>query len=95
MSDQQEAVKQRIMKHMNEDHADSLSAYLQHYHGLSTGEIKQAQLTDLSDEGMYITPDTAAGHSYLVKFTPPLQNLEGIRPRVIAMAKEAQEGIKG
>jgi hypothetical protein len=62
---------------------------------MPAAEIDHAQLTDLTDEGMFIKPSATASSSLLVKFEPPLVQLEGIRPRVIQMAKEAEAGMKG
>ncbi|KAL0479679.1 hypothetical protein AKO1_010969 [Acrasis kona] len=85
-----DATKNRIMNHMNKDHSDSLADYLAHYCGVNHSIISNASMTDLSDEGMTITYD-GADKSYFVPFTPPLVNLEGLRPRVIAMANEAKQ----
>lgn len=54
-------------------------------------------MTDLSDEGMTLIADANVGvdeqEEHFVPFQPPLKDLEGIRPRVIEMAKEASDGL--
>ncbi|BFZ57488.1 hypothetical protein PYCC9005_004540 [Savitreella phatthalungensis] len=84
------------MSHMNKDHAHNMRDYLMYYCGVDRGMIGCAQMVELDDAGMTIVADGAEARStrYHVPFTPPLHNLEGIRPRVIEMAHTAAKALR-
>lgn len=74
-----------IIKHMNADHQDSLSLYLQVYNNVPSSAAKSARLEDFSLTDLVIT---AAGTRYSVPINPPMKSLSDARPRVVAMHKE-------
>ncbi|CCG84766.1 protein of unknown function [Taphrina deformans PYCC 5710] len=80
-----------------QDHVHNLSQYLQFYCDVPEADIVHAKMIDLSDEGMTLildgnqSPDNQEEH--FVPFEPALKDLEGIRPRVIEMAKAAEAGL--
>lgn len=75
--------KQAIINHMNADHQESLSLYLQAYCSVGASTAKTAQLQDLTLSDLLIR--TADGTRYTVPFTPPLKSLSEARPRVVAL----------
>ncbi|KAL4806846.1 hypothetical protein BDV18DRAFT_138308 [Aspergillus unguis] len=75
-----------IVTHMNNDHARSLSLYLRAYCSISASAAESPTLEDLRLTDMVIS---AQGSRYTVPFTPPLTSLTEVRPRVVAMHKEA------
>jgi hypothetical protein len=88
MADPKEAVKQqRVIKHMNADHQDSLARYLEHFSKLSSYSARNARLEAISLQAMTIS--SSKGVHHLVPFSPPLASWSDIRERVGAMDKES------
>jgi hypothetical protein len=99
------AIKARIIKHMNTEHAESLSLYLQHYSGLSAAEAATPKLVDISYDSLTIesspsaisTSSTSAvgraGAVYTIPVEPPMASWGDARPRVVAMDGEARAGL--
>ncbi|KAL4778946.1 hypothetical protein BJX76DRAFT_342123 [Aspergillus varians] len=75
-----------IIKHMNTDHARSLSLYLRAYCAISPRAAQSPTLEDLQRTEMIIS---AQGARYIIPFTPPLTSLSETRARVVAMHKES------
>jgi len=85
------ATKQRIIKHMNGDHADSLSLYLQHYCNLSARSTRGAVMTDISLSAMtFITTD---GKTHTIPFSPPMASYADARTRSVDMDREARSAL--
>lgn len=82
--------KTAIINHMNADHQDSLSLYLQVYNKVPSSDTKSARLEDLSLTDLVIT---AAGTRYSVPITPPMKSFSDARPRVVAMQKECLDRL--
>jgi hypothetical protein len=84
------AIKQRIMDHMNADHADSLDDYLEFYNKI-TAAPSSARMIDFDLDFIRIEYKDTAGitHSSLVKIDPPMGSLGDSRVRLVAMAEEA------
>lgn len=78
--------KDFIIKHMNADHQDSLSLFLQAYCGITSSQAKTANLEDLSLTGLIIT---AYGTRYSVPINPPMANYSESRTRMVAMHKDS------
>lgn len=87
---QDDAVKQRIMKHMNADHQDSLVRYLEHYAHLSSYAASDAYLKDMSHSAMIIL---ASGKQHTVPISPPLSSWSDARLRVVAMDEDARKAL--
>lgn len=79
--------KKGIIDHMNADHQESLSLYLQAYCSVSASTASTAQLQELTLSDLLIS--TADGTRYTVPFTPPMKSLSEARPRVVALHHEA------
>lgn len=75
-----------IIKHMNNDHARSLSLYLRAYCAVSPRAAQSPILEDLRLTDMIIS---AQGSRYIIPFTPPLASISDTRARVVAMHKES------
>ncbi|KAL5339057.1 hypothetical protein BJX70DRAFT_177383 [Aspergillus crustosus] len=75
-----------IIKHMNNDHARSLSLYLRAYCAVSARAAQNPVLEDLRLTDLVIS---AQGTRYTIPFDPPLTSLTETRPRVVAMHKES------
>lgn len=80
----------RIITHMNKDHTDSITRYLEHYCGVSSFKAQYGKLTAFSCSFMTIK---ALGSTYRVPFDPPLKDYSEARPRVVTMDYEAIEGL--
>lgn len=84
--------QQKICDHMNADHRDSLSFFLQVYCFVSAHEAESAEIEEIRLSGMTITtttspcPPTASKKThYFVPFEPELSSLSQMRHQVIAM----------
>ncbi|PYH93892.1 integral membrane protein [Aspergillus ellipticus CBS 707.79] len=71
--------------HMNANHQDSLSAYLQVYCHVSARDAQSARLESLTLSDLLIS---AAGTRYTVPISPPMANFSESRTRLVAMHKE-------
>lgn len=85
--------KQFIIDHMNADHQDSLSLYLQAYNRVPSSTAQSAHLEDITLSDLLIT--TTGGTQdktktrYSVPINPPMTSLSDTRPRVVAMTNTA------
>jgi len=85
------ATKQRIITHMNNDHAESLSLYAQHYLQLSPRASQHAQLKDITLNGMTIL--TSSGQTHTIPFNPPMSSFADARPRVVEMDQASRRAL--
>lgn len=86
-----EAIKARIIKHLNNDHQDSLVLYLEHYANLSSFAARSAQVTAITLSGLTIS---ASGVTHVVPFPHgPLTSLAEVRPAVVAMDNTARTAL--
>jgi Domain of unknown function (DUF2470) len=82
--------KQRIISHMNAEHADSLEDYLKFYNSINAVP-GSAKMVGLSLDAMKIEYRDEIGVDTfaIVKFLPPMSSLSESRARLVAMAEEA------
>lgn len=80
------ASKDFIIKHMNADHEDSLSLFLQAYCSITSSETKSAALENITLTNLIIT---AQGTRYSVPIEPPMKDYSEARTRMVAMHKES------
>ncbi len=90
--------QQRIIKHMNADHRDSLIRFLEHKHSLSSASASTAHLADIELSWMLITFRSPSflpifTTRVLVDFEPPLQSYKEVRERLVNMDKDAIEAL--
>ena len=90
MADDNVAVQDRILSHMNQSHQRELTHYLRHYCGLSRRQAAGASLRDITFQGMRIR---AGGADHVVHFQPPLQSWNEARPRVVEMDVVARRSL--
>ena len=89
--------KIRIIAHMNADHPDSLSLYLRHFSRIPPPPqgTPEPKLVDISLSGItishHLSPGATTPAITFIPFTPPMDSLNDVRPRLMAMAQEAQE----
>ena len=72
----------RVCKHMNKDHIDSVHKYLIHYGKIS--DFKEAYLEEISSQYMKINYD---GKSAIINFKKEISE-EEIHPTLVSMIKE-------
>lgn len=95
------ALKARIITHMNADHAASLSLFTRYYCKLPARQSSTAKLTDIelthlivsttSTFNNYATNRTTARN--YIPLTPPLSSFSEARERMVAMHNEALAGL--
>ena len=73
---------ERVCKHMNKDHIDSVHKYLKHYAKIS--EFKEAYLEEISSQYMKIQYD---GKSAIINFKVEISEDE-IHKTLVSMIKE-------
>ncbi|RPA91820.1 hypothetical protein L873DRAFT_1831314 [Choiromyces venosus 120613-1] len=93
-----EALKARIITHMNQDHRKSLSHYLQHYSKLPAAIADTAELVDISLSRITLSmrsppTDTETRTTYLPIRPSPMQALSESRERLVYMANECLTGL--
>ena len=88
------ATKQRIITHMNNDHASSLAHYSQHYCKLSARQSAGTILKDLDLNGMTIfAPSASPRKEHHIPFDPPMTSFSEARPRVVEMDKASRKAL--
>lgn len=89
------ARQQRVLNHVNKDHKEALSHYLQHFAKVpaiaaSTPASPPALLeVDLSQ----MTIRSADGQQHVVPFTPPLSSWDEMRSRFVEMDATARDAL--
>jgi len=77
---------ERIVSHMNEDHLDSVVAYVRHF--AKRSEVTSARLKSVDAWGMDITLDS--GEVVNIPFKTPLRNAHDAHMTLVSMSKEAR-----
>jgi hypothetical protein len=91
-SDNDPAIKARIITHMNKDHASSLSFFLQHYSSFPASTASTAVLTDISLSRL--TLSTASKSPIYLPIRPsPMASLAEARERMVYMSKECLRAL--
>jgi hypothetical protein len=84
----------KIVTHMNDDHGDSLKAYLQHFKQL---DAIKGELTQISVEGMTLKAtlanETVVTDVFIPYSSGPLKSAGEIRTVVVAMHKDAYNAL--
>ena len=83
---------ERIVSHMNEDHADSILAYVHHYGALPLAT--DAKLLNLSETAMQIEAqiDGVSRH-VVIPFSSPLLSAQHAHVAMVQMSKEAKRSL--
>ncbi|KAI4162122.1 MAG: hypothetical protein LQ342_004292 [Letrouitia transgressa] len=88
---QDEAAKDRIIKHMNKDHQDSLVRYLEHFCHLSSFSARNAKLEAVALDSLTISCNGTERHT--VPIQPPMNAWSDARSRFAALDAEAVAGL--
>jgi Protein of unknown function (DUF2470) len=83
--------KARIITHLNTDHADSLSLYLQHYCDLSPSAAEYAKLVDISLSSLTI--ESSDGTAHIIPLEPPMTSWRDARARTVEMDRDARSAL--
>lgn len=88
----------RIITHMNADHSESLSLYLQHLYHLPAYRTRLAKMTEIDSNTMSlqippIVPFLSGAQSYRIPVSPPLEFWADARPRLVAMDRSARAAL--
>ncbi|KAI9863716.1 MAG: hypothetical protein M1830_006148 [Pleopsidium flavum] len=81
----------RIITHMNKDHQDSLTRFLEHYAHLSSQSARTAKLADMTLNSLTITTHNRSRH--VIPLNPPMKSWSEARERMVAMDQEALRGL--
>ncbi|KAL1606663.1 hypothetical protein SLS60_004070 [Paraconiothyrium brasiliense] len=87
---QDAATKERIVKHMNADHADSIRRYLEAFKQKSIYQARNARLTDVSLNDLKFD---CGGQQLILPFDPPMKTLREARERLVQMDKDALRAL--
>ncbi|CZT22826.1 related to integral membrane protein [Ramularia collo-cygni] len=90
ISPEDQAAKSRIVKHMNQDHHDSIIRYLQHFSNLSIWTASSGRLQDMDLTSLTLT---CKNKTYRIPFTPPLKSYREARERVVQLDKECRKAL--
>ncbi|KAG1848968.1 hypothetical protein DFJ58DRAFT_795702 [Suillus subalutaceus] len=76
------------------NHPDTLVAYVK-YFGKVEGNVLTAEMSGIDSKGMTLVYKLKSGQSNTtrVSFEPPLSGYEEVKPRLLSMKAEAQEGL--
>ncbi|KIJ63499.1 hypothetical protein HYDPIDRAFT_112916 [Hydnomerulius pinastri MD-312] len=76
------------------NHPDTLVAYVK-YFGKVAGNVVTAEMTSIDTQGMNLSYKLKSGEasSVRVAFDPPLASYEEVKPRLLTMKAESQEGL--
>lgn len=81
-------MKNRVITHMNADHASSLKLFLQHYNSVPARLATNPKLDTIALDQLTITTHTASGSStgrYVIPLNPPLSSWSEARDRMVSM----------
>ncbi|KIK82820.1 hypothetical protein PAXRUDRAFT_832136 [Paxillus rubicundulus Ve08.2h10] len=75
-------------------HPDTIVAYVK-YFGKVAGNVVTAEMKSIDSQGMNLSYKLTNGDasSVHVKFDPPLASYDQVKPRLLAMKADAQEGL--
>jgi hypothetical protein len=86
-----EAMKKRIVNHMNQDHRRELIHYLRHWNKLSPSDARGSTMVDINLNEMRIA--TPGGQEHVVPFEPPMGSYVEARERLIQMDRQARHAL--
>jgi cupin 2 domain-containing protein len=83
------ATAERILEHMNDDHADALLDYARAFGAVT--DATSARMTGIDATGFNLDAETPSGARQLrLPFDPPVDGASAAREALVAMAKEAR-----
>ncbi|KAF2277656.1 integral membrane protein-like protein [Westerdykella ornata] len=84
------AARERILKHMNADHQDSVQRYIEHLRNASFFQVRDARMTDISLTEMRIR---YSGKEAVIPFEPPMKSMRDARERLVQMDQDALQAL--
>ncbi|ORY06237.1 integral membrane protein-like protein [Clohesyomyces aquaticus] len=88
---QDAAARERIIKHMNADHRDSIRRCIEHALGVSCWQTGDARMTDISLDKMKFA---FGDNKVAVPFDPPMKTFREARERLVQMDKDAVKALR-
>merc|ERR1711907_103010 len=88
-----EADKARVMKHVNEDHADTMLAFACFYGKLSHALAATPVDVSMKEMTLKVSMPSGTSHIKVAYTTGPLGSTKDIRPVMVKMHKEAFDGL--
>jgi putative heme iron utilization protein len=83
-----------MVRHMNEEHADSVLAYAQHFG--EQDDATEATLTGITPSAMQLCAETPSGRVELkIPFDRPLTSSHDAHMKLIGMSKRAKRSLAG
>ncbi|KAF2017400.1 hypothetical protein BU24DRAFT_149787 [Aaosphaeria arxii CBS 175.79] len=86
------AARDRIIKHMNADHHDSVQRYIEVTNTTFFWQLRDAKMTDIDVDGMKFSY-SGGSKTATVTFDPPLKSLSEARERLVALDKETMKKL--
>src|SRR5690348_3216076 len=90
-STKEQLQQQRICAHMNSDHRDTMSLYLQVYCKVPAKEAQWPKMEEIRLDGMTIStassPDSKSRTNFVVPFEPALNGYSDARQKTVEMQK--------
>ncbi len=83
------AISDRICKHMNEDHADTLPLYAKCFGKVS--DVKNAKMLSIDNEAMYLAIDENSDKPLKIKFDHNLEDAKDAHTTLVSMLKTAKK----
>ncbi|KAJ4368880.1 hypothetical protein N0V83_005962 [Neocucurbitaria cava] len=83
---QEAAAKQRIIRHMNADHHDSIRRYVEAYASKSMWQSSGAEMINIYLDHMIFL---IGSHQIVIPFDPPMKSFREARERLVEMDKDA------
>ena len=87
-----QAVSDRICKHMNDDHQDAIILYAQAF-GKVEG-VEKAQMISIDHEGMNIAVNNNLEHTVRIQFDHTLEDAKDAHHTLVEMIKTAKQTYK-
>ncbi len=85
-------VSDRICKHMNDDHADAVLVYAQHFGAMTTAT--SARMRSIDAVGMDLAVEVDGGLQPLrIEFKEPLADAKAAHHVLVAMIQEAKQAM--
>ncbi|KAL1792972.1 hypothetical protein ACET3X_009479 [Alternaria dauci] len=84
------AAKQRIIKHMNADHHDSIRRYVEAYASKSMFQSRLAHMVDIDLNQMVFS---CGGQQAVVAIDPPMKTMREARERLVQLDKDALQTL--
>ena len=84
-------ISDRICKHMNEDHGDTLVLYAQFFGKVSN--LKSAKMLSIDNQAMYLAIDDTSDNPLKIEFDHNLKDAQDAHHTLVSMLKEAKKTL--